>query len=419
MKIAYFTPLNPEKSGISDFSEELIPYLSTVMEIDIFTNNKAQVDSRLKTYGDIYNVEEYDDEKIRNKYDIAVFHVGNNFTCHHKIVEIYKKYGGVLELHDISLHHYLAEETIVNGRFDEYKAILTYCHGVKGEKIADDFIAGRIASPWESMSMELTVNKHLVDRAKAVIVHSDYAKQMLKGIGVTVPIKLIPLHTVDIAEDYLSLKIKGKHSLGIDEDCLVLGSFGLATKEKRVLEILSALKICKNKGLYFHYYIVGKVAGLDIEKAIKEYDLSDYVTITGFVTLEKFKEYMEACDICLNLRFPTQGESSASLHRMLGLGKPIILTDIGSFQEYSGDFTYKISYGSEEINDICKAIFELSNNKTLLEKKSAAAVLFAKKYCSVEKNAEKYKTFLQDVLENNFHEDYLESIVDKIWNLNS
>ena len=137
MNIAYFSPMNPEKSGISDFSEELIPYLTQYMTIDVFTNIKNQ---QIKNLCKIYDIEQYDDANIRQKYDIAVFHVGNNYVFHHKIVEMFRKYGGILELHDISLHHYLAEETLNQGKQEEYQQIMTYCHGEKGDKIANDFL---------------------------------------------------------------------------------------------------------------------------------------------------------------------------------------------------------------------------------------------------------------------------------------
>jgi len=40
-----------------------------------------------------------------------------------------------------------------------------------------------------------------------------------------------------------------------------------------------------------------------------------------------------AADICLNLRHPTAGETSASLLRLLGAGKPTLVTASGSFAE--------------------------------------------------------------------------------------
>ena len=42
--------------------------------------------------------------------------------------------------------------------------------------------------------------------------------------------------------------------------------------------------------------------------------------VLGFTPIEDFVGYIAACDIILNLRFPTVGESSGTLLRSLGLG---------------------------------------------------------------------------------------------------
>ena len=38
MKLAYFSPLTPQRSGISDYSEELLPYLAEGAEITLFVD---------------------------------------------------------------------------------------------------------------------------------------------------------------------------------------------------------------------------------------------------------------------------------------------------------------------------------------------------------------------------------------------
>ena len=63
---------------------------------------------------------------------------------------------------------------------------------------------------------------------------------------------------------------------------------------------------------------------------------SAHVRVLGFTPIEDFSGYMAACDIVLNLRYPTVGESSGSLLRALGLGKAVMVSDVGSFRGVSG-----------------------------------------------------------------------------------
>ena len=47
MKIAYFSPFNPLKSGISDFSEELVMKLKDELFVDIFVDNYKKLMSKI------------------------------------------------------------------------------------------------------------------------------------------------------------------------------------------------------------------------------------------------------------------------------------------------------------------------------------------------------------------------------------
>lgn len=417
MKIAYFSPFSPDPSGISDFSEELIFELAKHMEIDLFARRMPTNQEVIQKFN-IFDIEEIENDDLRKKYDILVYQVGNNIEYHEGVVKEFLKYPGILELHDFSLHHYLAESTFARGKYDEYIRIMKYCHGSNGEKTAKDLIEGKIAAPWETQSERYTVNKHLIDKAKAVIVHSDMAKQMVKGIRPEVKVINIPLHTTAIQKNYKKFLTECKKKLDISQDILVMGSFGYANSSKRISPILNALSLFKKRrDRKFCYYVVGKVQGIDIDKMATDLGIKDDVVVTGFIDLDDFKVYMGACDFCFNLRYPTQGESSASLHRMLGMGKPALVTDIGTFEEYSEDFVIKISHDDNEIEDIYAAICKLNDNKKLIAEMSNKAYEYAIKNCSLDHNAKKYKEFFEGILDGNISEGYLDIMLDRLYAL--
>ena len=58
-----------------------------------------------------------------------------------------------------------------------------------------------------------------------------------------------------------------------------------------------------------------------IEPMIRTLGLSAHVRVLGFAPIEDFVGYLAACDIVLNLRYPTVGESSGTLLRALGAGQ--------------------------------------------------------------------------------------------------
>ena len=57
---------------------------------------------------------------------------------------------------------------------------------------------------------------------------------------------------------------------------------------------------------------------------------------------------MLAVDVGVNLRNPTAGETSATLNTMLGMGKPVIVSDIGTYREYPDLCCPKISTDDTE-----------------------------------------------------------------------
>ena len=64
--------------------------------------------------------------------------------------------------------------------------------------------------------------------------------------------------------------------------------------------------------------------------------------------MEDFNGYLGACDIVLNLRYPTVGESSGTLLRALGMGKAVIVSDVGSFREFPDEICLKAPVDASE-----------------------------------------------------------------------
>ena len=85
-----------------------------------------------------------------------------------------------------------------------------------------------------------------------------------------------------------------------------------------------------------------------IHDFIRSLDLEDYVHVLGFTPIEHFRGYMSACDIILNLRYPTVGESSGSMLRALGLGKAVLVSDVGAFREFPDSVCLKVPVGAGE-----------------------------------------------------------------------
>src|SRR5258708_292674 len=75
----------------------------------------------------------------------------------------------------------------------------------------------------------------------------------------------------------------------------------------------------------------------DGRELIIQHGMTEHVTITGYVSLEEFARHIASTDLAVNLRSHTVGETSASLCRIMGLGIPAMVSDLGWFSEIPDD----------------------------------------------------------------------------------
>lgn len=419
MRIGYCSPFNPMRSGISDFSEELVWKLKEYCDVVIFS--PVEMDNQaIKEAFECHMLSDLDDNKLRKSLDLIVYHMGNNFAYHGEIVEYLKKYPGIVELHDIALHHLVAKQTLVDQGKDAYLAMVDYCHGAQGLEVAQKFFDGQTEAPWVVQGLNMCMNRQIIECATGMIVHSELAKQMVLAVREDIPIIKIMLHTEIEFDDTGKRKSEYRRKHEIADNTLVMGSFGVASNEKRIIPCLDALKVYKeNQERDFLYLIVGEAQEeMNIEQQIAERGLENNVRVTGFTTLEAFKEYMMVCDFCFNLRYPTQGESSASLHRLLGMGKPIVVTDVGSFSEYPDDVAIKVRHDGYEVDDIYQAICLLAKKRGAeLVKRGKNARKFAEENCELGKNAKMYSEFFSQCISGTWQPDYCDLIIGRLCEL--
>ncbi len=65
---------------------------------------------------------------------------------------------------------------------------------------------------------------------------------------------------------------------------------------------------------------------------------------------------MAACDVLVNLRYPTMGETSGSAIRALALGKPLIVSDVGWFSELPDGAVLKVPVDELEVSTLAAAL---------------------------------------------------------------
>jgi SAM-dependent methyltransferase len=244
-------------------------------------------------------------------------------------------------MHESNLHHLIADLTIKRGDWDAYVNECEFEGGAAAREFAEKVRRLEVGPDYEGIRM----TRRLLASARGVIVHSRFMQDEIRASGFTGPCAVIP-HGAWIPQ---ADRNQYRDKLGIDELTPLIGIFGFLKPYKRIAESLRAFRRLVRLVPQAKMILVGEPhPEFPVEAMIRSMGLSANVRVLGFAPIGEFIGYLAACDIILNLRYPTVGESSGTLLRSLGLGKAVLVSEIGSFAEFPADVCLKVPVGAGE-----------------------------------------------------------------------
>src|SRR6476659_9310825 len=138
MRLAYFSPLNPQPSGISDYSEELLPYLSTHADIDLFVDGFEPRNTELQGLKcfDYRNSPHVLDRL--NHYDAAIYHLGNDHRYHAGIYEVLRSHPGIAVFHEYTFQDFFVGQANDLKDWRLYLEEIDFCYGADERAKAEE-----------------------------------------------------------------------------------------------------------------------------------------------------------------------------------------------------------------------------------------------------------------------------------------
>ena len=155
LRIAWFSPLPPRRTGIADYSLALLRELAPrreQLEIELWVEG-GEIAPEVQALGLEHRNYGGIGEPLDalGSYDLVVYQMGNNVENHRAIYDVAIRYPGLLVLHDFVLHHMLARLFLKLRRDPEgYVAEMASAHGPSAGTLASEVVAGRAERPWES-----------------------------------------------------------------------------------------------------------------------------------------------------------------------------------------------------------------------------------------------------------------------------
>jgi glycosyltransferase involved in cell wall biosynthesis len=137
----------------------------------------------------------------------------------------------------------------------------------------------------------------------------------------------------------------------------LIGCFGFLTMNKRIPQLLEAFAAFRRDRPGARLLLVGGAGErFDVARRLERLGLTEGVERLDYVPEERMWSLMAACDVLVNLRYPTMGETSGSVIRALSLGKPLLVSDVGWFSELPDDAVLKVPVDEHEVRVIEAAL---------------------------------------------------------------
>ena len=363
------SPMPPSKSGIADYAAALGAALGNLAEVSVVSGP--------------------DDSFDPSAFDQILYQIGNN-PFHSFVYELALQHPGVVVLHEPNLHHLVADLTIRRGDWDGYLREVGYDGGEQALVHAERVRTLAVAPDYSGVPML----RRLLERSRAVVVHSRYAEEEVRRAGFQAPLAVIPHGAWEPQVDRAAYRGR----LGLEEATPLIGAFGFLKPYKRITESLRAFRRLVRQQPQVKMLLAGEPhPDLPLARLIESWDLSEHVKLMGFLPIEDFNGMLAACDIVLNLRYPTVGESSGSLLRAFGLGKAVLVSDVGAFAELPNEICLKVPVDETEEEVLFEYLNLLVTRPDVARAMGERAREWVRKECNWDLCARRYLVFLNAV----------------------
>lgn len=349
IKVNFFSPFFPYKTGISAYSEDLIYFLNLEgIEVVKVNHTFWKVNKGLRVYSSRLAF-------AANKF-IAI---GSSFfykspKMEKDVINHFQLSGGQ--------HNYI---------------ILKYFNKVNGPKVVtihENFYTRNLINPLDEIDQ-----LRVIKESDLILVHTKELRDKLQFMNKN--IKVI-LHGVDINKFKLNSK-EAKKRLNLEGN--IIACIGFLLGYKGIENFIKAVKNINSTVL-----IVGSGPSLSRLKKLANFLCPNKVRFIPYVSELIFPYYIAASDIIVFPRFHSKGEASGVLVKAMAAGRGIVANNIGCFREYLSP-NRGMLVDTFKINKFSSAIIKLLKNKELREEYGQNSHKFAKEVLDWKLVAKKHK----------------------------
>jgi glycosyltransferase involved in cell wall biosynthesis len=393
-KMAFISPLPPDKTGVANYSLQLLPELACFYDIVLIVDKVLTENKWLIANFPIKDAEWF--TKNATTFDIILYQFGNS-PFHHYMFKLLESYPGIVVLHDFFLSGVLhwADALLPNEK-NTFCKILYESHGYLS--LIYHKKKGR-----EAALQTYPCNFPVLKNANGIIVHSQHAMDLAwkwYKLNTSCYIQRIPQIRLKLRS---ILRSNARRTLQLTDNDFLICSFGFVTPNKlshRIFQSFVNSKFSQNSN--FHLIFVGENHigdyGNEMNEVIKNSNQKQ-IKITNFVSTKLFETYLSAADIAIQLRIQSRGETSSCIYSCLGSAIPTIVNSHGSLNEFPENVVYKLSEDFSN-SELLMGINTLYTNHSLRNKLSQNALEYIKQH-HPSNVANEYKKVINHFINHN------------------
>ena len=315
MTAGFFSPLPPARTGVADYAVALL--------------------AELRRHGRV--------EVAPARSDAALYHLGNN-GLHAEIYRRALASPGVVVLHDAVLNHFFLGQLSETEYVDEF----VYNYGEWNRALGQDLWRARATSAADERYFRYPMLKRAAECARAVVVHNKAAAAAVKEHAAGVRVVEIPHLFAPPPLPGEARVLRYRAGLGVEPATFLFGVFGYLRESKRVAAVLESFATVRAQVPRAGLLIAGQFVSTDLERAVAPMLAAPGVVRLPYLGEREFWLAARAVDACINLRYPAAGESSGIAVRMMGIGKPVLLTEASESASFPEDACLRIAAGPAE-----------------------------------------------------------------------
>jgi len=369
-RIAFVTPLPPQRTGVAIFSVRLLEHLRDDYDVDVFVDGPlaGPLRDHVAPKGlDVYPADWiHRIEGCVGGYDAVVYSIGNS-EFHGGALGALRRRPGLVLAHDVRLVELYYHGANRPGSVTEGFAAAV--QEMYRRRVPDDLaVSGRL-EPEEADRWGIVMAREIVARSTRFLATSRFAADLAR-----LDADLGDRHKIDVVPFAVHPPVPPD---GTERVLDLVATFGVVNEIKQPSKIVRALAEPPLAGV--RLAVVGPASVAERERLVglaEALGVADRVELTGELDDAIYEGWLRRAAVAVQLRASANGESSGAVGDCMAAGVPAIVTSLGAARDLPDECALKVAPDVSPA-ELAATVADLLEDGARRAAMSAAAVAYA------------------------------------------